>query len=305
MSHYSLVVFGSDVSDKLAPYSENDNDYFTDQNVTEAVLAGISNHHEVDIKSLEFEELLEKVLDWADYVVMTESEFEEDGHPETSYVLLNDNQTQIIAIYDYFNHDSKWDWYSEGGRWTSFFKVKKDVSENDYEVDINGENSNSIVKGYADSIRKKDIDFESMREDFVAEYLPIYDMYKELAKGMAEYKTIEMIKKENSALSSKDIFNIHDDQEVVKMIHDLDSEHPLKSYLNKKFMFSLEEFMLSRDDFKKYKGVSAYTPNSYIGLDGLFYSKEGMSEEEHKKQFQEYLDSVPDDTWMTIVDCHI
>ena len=85
MSHYSLVVFGSDVSDKLAPYSENDNDYFTDQNVTEAVLAGISNHHEVDIKSLEFEELLEKVLDWADYVVMTESEFEEDGHPETSY----------------------------------------------------------------------------------------------------------------------------------------------------------------------------------------------------------------------------
>lgn len=29
MSHYSLVVFGSDVSDKLAPYSENDNDYFT------------------------------------------------------------------------------------------------------------------------------------------------------------------------------------------------------------------------------------------------------------------------------------
>lgn len=305
MSHYSLVVFGSDVSDKLAPYSENDNDYFLDENVTDAVLSGISNHYSIDVKNIAFEELLEKILEWGDYVVITESEFEEDGHPETSYVLVDEEQTKVIAINDYFNHDAEWDWYSEGGRWTSFFKVKKDVSENDYEVDINGDNSNSIVKGYADSIRKKDIDFESMREDFIAEYLPIYDQYQDLTKGMPAYKNIEMIKEENSSLSSEDIFNIHDDQEVVKMIHNLDGEHPLKSYVNKKFMFSLEEFTLSRDEFKKYKGVSAYTPNSYIGLDGLFYSKEGMSEEEHKKQFQEYLDSIPDDTWMTIVDCHI
>lgn len=305
MSHYSLVVFGSDVSDKLAPYSETDNDYFTDEDVTESVLYSIENHYSIDVEKLSFEELLNTVKEWANYVVLTETEFEEDGHPETSYVLIDDNNTKIIAIYDYFNHSGKWDWYSESGKWTSFFKVKKDVSEDDYEVDIEGTNPNLIVKGYADSIRKKDIDFEGMREDFVKEYLPVYDLYKELTKAMPEYKTFEMIRKENPNESNESLINIHDEQEIIKMIHNLESDHPLKSYLNKKFIFSLEEFMLTREDFKKYKGISAYTPNSYIGLDGLFYAKEGMSEEEHKKQFQEYLDSVPDDTWMTIVDCHI
>lgn len=307
MSHYSLVVFGSDVSDKLAPYSENDNDYFTDQNVTDDVLVGISNHHEVDIKSLEFEEQLEKILEWADYVVITKSEFEEDGHPETSYILVNDEKTEIIAIYDYFNHNSKWDWYTEGGRWSKFFKVKEGVSEDDYEVNIsmNGERDDSFVMGYADSIRKKDIDFEFMRKNFIDEYLPVYDKYKELTKGMPEYKTIEMIMSENKSLSREEILNLHEEQEVVKMIFNLENENLLKKYVNRTFRFNLEEFTLSRDGFQKYKGVSAYTPNSYIDLEGVFHSKEGMCEEDHKKQFQEYLDSVPDDTWMTIVDCHI
>lgn len=305
MSHYSLVVFGSDVSDKLAPYSENDNDYFTDQNVTNEVLSSIAEHHAVDISQLSFDEILKKVQAWANYVVLTESELEEDGHPETSYVLVNDDNTKIIAIYDYFNHDAKWDWYSESGRWTNFFKVKNGVDENDYEVDIEGDNPNTVIKGYADSIRKKNIDFEGMREDFVKQYLPIYDLYQDLTNGMPEYKTFEMIKEENPNESNENLIDIHDGQQIVKMIHNLESNHPLKSYLNKKFIFSLEEFMMTREDFKKYKGISAYTPNSYIGLDGLFYSKEGLSEEEHKKQFQEYLDSIPDDTWMTIVDCHI
>lgn len=305
MSHYSLVVFGSDVSDKLAPYSENDNDYFTDQNITNEVLSSIAEHHAVDISQLSFDEILKKVQAWANYVVLTESELEEDGHPETSYVLVNDDNTKIIAIYDYFNHDAKWDWYAESGRWTNFFKVKNGVDENDYEVDIEGDNPNTVIKGYADSIRKKNIDFEGMREDFVKQYLPIYDLYQDLTNGMPEYKTFEMIKEENPNESNENLIDIHDGQQIVKMIHNLESNHPLKSYLNKKFIFSLEEFMMTREDFKKYKGISAYTPNSYIGLDGLFYSKEGLSEEEHKKQFQEYLDSIPDDTWMTIVDCHI
>lgn len=70
----------------------------------------------------------------------------------------------VWYIYSTYNPLSKWDWYSVGGRWSGFFKMKEGVTP------VVGESSAFDIKprpGYGDIARKCDIDFDGMEKDEV------------------------------------------------------------------------------------------------------------------------------------------
>lgn len=62
------------------------------------------------------------------------------------------------------NPNAKWDWYSLGGRWNGFFKLK-DGSKGSAGDAAWG--CDPARKGWADQARKKDIDFDAMTNDAV------------------------------------------------------------------------------------------------------------------------------------------
>ncbi len=69
--------------------------------------------------------------------------------------------------YGYWhNPQAKWDWYSLGGRWTGYFKLKNNVVSSQYaSVGRPGLMTEPAEPGTADQALKSDIDFEAMLKE--------------------------------------------------------------------------------------------------------------------------------------------
>lgn len=215
--HCPVIVFGPDVHDKLEPFSCDNEEYFQSKDVTEEVMAEIEKHAGFDFSTAPFESALTMVSGWHGYMVITESQLEEDGELDGSYVLIDDARTEIKQIIRFSNENAKWDWFAEGGRYSDYFRVKDGADASDYEAGLDTFDNPTPKEGYADAARKRAIDFD----------------------------------KEN------------------------------------------------------------HIPVAFIDLDGNWHGKyldeswmSAMPEEEWKKEVCDYINSVPDDTWMAIVDCH-
>jgi hypothetical protein len=84
-------------------------------------------------------------------------------YPDYNTYLTDWHDIDDVTKQGYWhNPNAKWDWYTLGGRWTGFFKLKPNTSG---EIGAPGLLTSPAEKGYADSVYKKDIDFE-MPSDF-------------------------------------------------------------------------------------------------------------------------------------------
>jgi len=180
--------------------------------------------------------------------------------------------------YGYWeNPNAKWDWYQIGGRWAGFFKLKngkegvlgsKSWCNKDKEID----------KNRADQAFKKDIDFEGMLSDNFEKNSKIYDDFEEMMKSDPK-------KAKQEAYWSFGIENKGDKDN---------------------FIPETREEYIKRTSF----------PSTFAVLkDGKWYEKGEMGwwamvsnekdPSEWHKEFQKLLKDLPDDTLLTIVDCHI
>jgi hypothetical protein len=62
----------------------------------------------------------------------------------------------------YYNPNAKWDWWTLGGRWKGYLKLKEGATGEEGE---SGVFRNKGREGYVDSARVGDIDFEGMKKD--------------------------------------------------------------------------------------------------------------------------------------------
>lgn len=142
MSHFSVAVFtkpnGETVEDLLAPYSENLEVELYIAMTKEEALQEIA---EYEYKYPEYKTMTdeEKIKDFFGY-----RHFDKDGNPMTSY-----------------NPNSKWDWYSIGGRFAGLLKAKEGNHGSGSVF-----NPNPRRKGEYDSARVGDIDFSLNMEEY-------------------------------------------------------------------------------------------------------------------------------------------
>jgi len=83
------------------------------------------------------------------------------------------------------NPNAKWDWYQLGGRWTGFFKLKPGKEG---EIGAPGLMTSKAEVGYVDQAYKKDIDFAQMKRNSFEKASNTYDLYEEKVKNDPEYK---------------------------------------------------------------------------------------------------------------------
>ena len=161
MSHYALLVIGEDVEGQLEPFDENmevpeykkDLVSVEDKNTFREVYSECdekrsygckTKEEEIENSKLTFKELYEKFgSDWNDNI------WRDDG---------DGNLSENLAEYSTYNPDSKWDWFSVGGRWDGLLKLK------------NGDEVNSAVIG--------DIDFSADEEEY-KEAVRFWELYIE------------------------------------------------------------------------------------------------------------------------------
>lgn len=254
MSHFTVLCIGEDIEKQLYPYYELECSMTREE---------IKNDPRAEFKIMFTTEDLKK-------------DFEKhlNEHPEYNYESLEDYADDYHGYYKledkdewgyWTNTNSKWDWYEIGGRWTGFFKVKDNPKyPDDIQLGCPGLMTEQAEKGYADSLRKCDIDFEGMR----------------LNKIESLSKTWETIQEK-----------INNGKNHVYALYNIDKNETKESYINKN------------------NGIYTYS----VIKDGKWLSKGemgwfGMSTDNDDnwiENFEKMLESLPDDTLLTVVDCHI
>jgi len=197
------------------------------------------------------------------------------------YIILLQNGN-VGKVINRTNPNAKWDWWEIGGRYSNHF-----LHKNGDKVDI---------------IQKKDIDIESMRETTSKESGNRWDEAMTLVGNTIK----DLITWEECKLKFKnDIKKVRDfyhNQECVRLFKD-----------GKNFIFSqLDEFNYSRETYIN-NCIKQSMVSYAILIDSNWLAQGtmgwwGISLDETNNwndAFNKIYDEIPDDSWLTIIDCHI
>lgn len=286
MTHYTVCVIGEDIENQLAPFDETlempeyISDVISDEDKKSFIDCytiydsnksyGIKSQEEASINlELSFEELYSK--------------FGKDWNSNS----WRKNQDGTWCEYSTYNPKSKWDWYAVGGRWAGSLKLKEN-SDGELEkpklnricpsIDI--EKSKTYKKNLkerkVDSALKKDIDF-SIDEEQYKEALRFWELYIDKQEPITE-----------------------EDRELIKWAYYKES-YLKERYGNKE---TYAKFIASFNTCAVLKDGAWYE----AGETGWFGSSSASPTEKGKFErslYDKFISDLPEDTRITIVDCHI
>lgn len=216
---------------------------------------------------------------------------------------------------------AKWDWYQIGGRWTGFFPIKKNVllGENAFVGSPGVLTPASKDQFRADVCQVKDLDRELIAtemheaaDNFWNKYQHLLETGNELgddifygarftamkiglAKVVNSESELTEEDKENKTYSWKDKFKVDDDRkDHFDVFRVLTKEKFLADYLEYFYPIStyalLTEKGWTEPGEMGWFGASSATPDSRM---------------EFKSEFIKFMNDVPEDMWLVLVDCHI
>ncbi len=216
------------------------------------------------------------------------------------YTLL-DKAGEVVKVVKRTNPNSKWDWYSIGGRWTGYFELKPGRSGTVGRPGVFGDLAEA---GHVDQAHKGDINFAGMIGKHTVEQLTKYQEFHQILDG----RTLP---------SWKEIQERHEDIDAARaeynsnpVIKDLVASETFKWSFGNDY----ESLIVPRDEFCQRAAESAITTFAVI-KDGQWYQRGEMgwwacvSDEKDadswNHEFSQLLAGLPDDTLLTLVDCHI
>lgn len=315
MSHFTVLVIGDNPEKQLQPYHEYE-------------CTGIDDEFVIDVdKSGEVEEWMNEEIfvgkkggDF-DYEYNEESakkelkEFKKMSRREYFELISADIDEEVADYHGYekkngkwirhTNPNNKWDWYTLGGRWTGFFKMKN--AEVEAVCGEPGLMTLPAEEGYADQLLKKDIDFDAMRNVAKQKAEEVYSYAMSLFGDAPVNKTWDAIREANGD-------NIEKARElywaqprcVAWKRKQQQRDFPFGSHS------SPDDFLITKEEYLKKASDSAITTFAVI-KDGQWYERGKMGwwacvsneNDNWEEEFSKLLDTVPDDTVLSVYDCHI
>lgn len=226
------------------------------------------------------------------------------------YTLVDENG-EVIKTIDRTNPDKQWDWYQIGGRWNGFFKLKPQA------VGAGALGEPSLLalhdKGYeapaidrADQCKKGDIDIEGMRveagEDAAKRYDVFYSVLNSVPEPLVPWDVV--------------LKNHSNDIEAARAEYRNQPAHKaLMQNEDTRFIWDVDKYLgVTREQFIERARNQAISTFAVL-KDGQWHERGSMGwwgcvsdekdEAEWSAQFSKLIDDLPNDTLMTIVDCHI
>lgn len=217
------------------------------------------------------------------------------------YVVVDkDDPEQVIKIVNRTNPNKKWDWWVVGGRWRGYFKLKPGcpgtLGEQSIFAVLRNEDEN--MPGRADCARKCDIDWDGMKQDVVDAASKRFDEIAAIAP--IDWESLKSIReREPDITKARSIYY---------------AQPSIKKLCNAKtFIANMDSFLVGRDAYIAEAAKYATMPFAFV-KDGKWFERGRMGywavvfDENPEKQYEEWskvFESLPDDTMMTCVDCHI
>jgi hypothetical protein len=206
----------------------------------------------------------------------------------------------------WFNPNAKWDWWLIGGRWRNFFKVKPRAIS--YHGDPGVFNRDEEAKeDFADAATKDSIDIEWMRDNAASKAAVAYDSYQSAVSGhppIILWDDIRAKHPDNKEGIDKARKEYHDQSGIVAL-----NEAKINTFFS-----GPEDYQCTREEYIERAKAQALGTFAVL-KDGQWYEKGsvgwwGMVADEKEEdvwtaEFAKLIDDLPDDKWLTVVDCHI
>lgn len=330
MSHFVVVVVGEgNLKQTLAPFQESPSDpkesgfcVFVNKNEDKEAQEDYKTGKTaiVELNGIKYSRYSSEVRKYEKYVnskdifgekvlELPEGSKEYEGPLSILYPTFEDYLSEYCGheydesqgAYGYWkNPNAKWDWYEIGGGWTGFFKGKAAAKGS---TGSPGLMTPSAKEGYYDRIRIKDIDFEGIEKEAIQDANKVYDKIESILKGRKYPSWTEIREKHGEKIdAAREEYRNH---EVVK---DFDKA---KFFIWGDFY---DEYAASREEYVEKRRVGAIVPFAFV-KDGQWVEKGemgwfGMTSNEKEqndwnKEFYDMIKSLPEDTLLTVVDCHI
>ena len=295
MSHFAVLVIGNDIEEQLAKFDEQIEMPKYVKYTKEQLIANEKQSIE-EYKNGTYAEYLVDPIKYAESV-NNENHLKYVSEVFPKKLEMTDEEIYQNAIkyyeeedlgpdgevYSTYNPDSKWDWYEVGGRYAGRIAVKDGVEIDEPNFSwgwSEDEKDKVIAMGYkTDSAYIKDIDFSKMHK--------IEEDYKDAIRYWE--LVIECDKPKNK-----------EEEDIVK------------------FSFYKPEYFINRYKTKeKYAECNSSFSMWAVVKDGVWYEKGqmgwwAMSNETHDEAvdwemnfFDRFIKDLPEDTLITVVDCHI
>lgn len=227
------------------------------------------------------------------------------------------------GIYEWstYNPKSKWDWYQIGGRWTGYFKLKKHALAG-ATLGESGTFDNEPEHD-ADQARKGDVDIEWMRDDAGRRAAERWDRVNAVIGDLPavlgwEDHYVGRLKLTDAGEDSITIEQARSEyhaQPAVVALKEWNESLPDEEKVLGWFGPDVESFQIPRDEYIAEARDDAICPYAYLmggewhapGKMGWFGSSTDTRKERRQfaREFNEFLDSLPDDTLLTLCDLHI
>lgn len=311
MSHYTVLVVGKNPEEQLAPYHEfectgQDDQYVIDVDVTEEYQKEFEDQTASAIEDGETPETVEEFVEswYGRKAVTSEEEIDRDEEHKYGYVLVKDGK--IVKAIRRTNPNAKWDWYVLGGRWNGYFKLKElDGSYPKHKVGNPSFMGAAAGVGFADSVLKKYIDVDGMRKNAenkarekyrkaiaIIGHLPVNRPWSEIGE---EY---------NYSDKAREIY--HSQPRVAAW----NADNSVRETFG--FFSSPDDFNVSEEEYVKDAGNNALATFAVV-MDGKWYEKGKMGwwamvsdkKANWAEEFTKLFDSIPDNTLVSVYDCHI
>lgn len=216
---------------------------------------------------------------------------------------------EVIEYTRRTNPNAEWDWWVLGGRYSGFLKLKEGagVIAEKGRKGLMGSCMNDGA-GWVDSVVKGAIDFEGMRANDGNKAADRWDKANaaKVAAGLpsdATWDTWETVRERHPG-------NI---EAARKEYHAQPAMKVVSEALDNPFR-GVDDLLVSREQFIQQARDRALVTYAMI-KDGQWYAKgdmgwwgmstDDMTQDEWNRKVNEMIDGLPDDTQITIVDCHI
>lgn len=307
MSHFSLIVTGANIEDQLAPFNEQPED---DDPAVELEFKDQTDEFRAEYDN-ETVEII--VFPNGDEVLAHTATDEQREDPKGTRVRVpfrryyesfelfcdawHSTRPDENGKYGYYyNPKAKWDWWVIGGRWTGLLKAKPGV------VGVGGAPNRP---GYYDRMQCGNVDFEGMMQDAANAANAAYSKYEAATKGLEAPKPWNEFRKEfgDNIDAAREAYNAFEYIKAVRKAGLVSwGEDP-----GEKFRVSREEYV----EQAKYLALAPYAilhegewiARGEMGWFGI--SNDDVSDQDWAKKATELLLSLPEDTLITVVDCHI
>lgn len=203
---------------------------------------------------------------------------------------------EVIEIIDRTNPNKKWDWWVVGGRWTGFFRLKEGCSG---QIGEPGLMTPEAKKGRADVARKDAVDFAGMKDEAGNKAAEKWDEVSDLVGGQwwESFPTIRDRHPDNIDAAREE----YNGQPSIKKLREL-------------HIWDLDKFLVPRDEFIQAARDSACVTyavlkdGEWIGRGDMGWWGVSLNEgdkDDWNSKVEALIESLPDDTLLTVVDCHI